>query len=73
MMLHILFPKLCVSSCRWVGDWLICSKCGQRIGFKYMIPNKCLDYDRNTGEIVYRDNLETKVMLFYPFVNMIDT
>ncbi len=37
-----------------------------------MIPNKCLDYNRNTGEIMYRDNSETKVMLFYPFVNMID-
>ena len=58
-----MFPKLCTTSYRWVGDDLICNKCGQKIGFRY-IDYSGFDYDRNTGQVVYK----TKVLYFYPYI-----
>jgi hypothetical protein len=67
-----LFPKLCTTSYRWSDDWLVCEGCGEKLGFKYILPDTCLDYDRNTGQIIYRDNSETRIMLFRPYINKIN-
>lgn len=71
--LHTLSPKMCTSNYRWKNDWLICDKCGQKIGFKYFIPDYDLTYDVEAETIVCKDKeLEQKMFYVYPFSNLID-
>ena len=39
-LLHTVFPKLCTTNYRWVGDDLICKKCGKKIGFRFKLNDE---------------------------------
>lgn len=58
---------MCISNYRWENDWLVCNRCGQKIGFRYTDSFK-LALDMNTGQVVYK----IKVFLNYPYCNLIN-
>ena len=56
---HTIFPKMCTLSYRWVNDWLICDRCGTKLGYKYLVHDSY-------------DNPELRVQIFKPYMKYIN-
>ena len=61
--LHTFFPNMCTANYRWNNDWLECD-CGQKLGFKYSIPDYDITYDTDEETIVCKDK-EPEERMFY--------
>ena len=58
---------MCTANYRWNNDWLEC-ECGQKLGFKYSIPDYDLTYDTEAETIVCKDKEpEERMFYVYPY------
>ncbi len=59
---------MCTANYRWDNDWLICNQCGQKLGYKYEIPDYGYQYNSDDGTIICKDKeSKTVISLFYPY------